>query len=131
MCNIHSGPCEAAPDAELGSFGLTRQVLLLAADARKDPGAADVPAQPPTGPHQDQGPGPDVDVDEDVYEYDCPRAAPAPPTRRTLSDISGPSAALGALSIDSLETSRSQQAQSGSASQQRRFPFCYYTVINT
>uniref|UniRef100_H3CY46 E3 ubiquitin-protein ligase CBL n=1 Tax=Tetraodon nigroviridis TaxID=99883 RepID=H3CY46_TETNG len=79
MCNIHSGPCEAAPDAELGSFGLTRQ---------------------------DQGPGPDVDVDEDVYEYDCPRAAaPAPPTRRTLSDISGPSAALGALSIDSLETS--------------------------
>lgn len=44
-------------------------------------------------------------MEEGIYEYDCPRAAaPPPPTRRTLSDISGPSAAFGALSIDSLET---------------------------
>lgn len=45
-------------------------------------------------------------MEEGIYEYDCPRAvAPPPPTRRTLSDISGPSTAFGALSIDSLETS--------------------------
>ncbi|XP_069565848.1 E3 ubiquitin-protein ligase CBL-like [Brachyistius frenatus] len=36
--------------------------------------------------------------EEDVYEYDCPR--PVAPTRRTLSDISGPSAAFGPLSVD-------------------------------
>lgn len=46
-------------------------------------------------------------MDEDVYQYDCPRAAaPPPPTRRTLSDIGGPSAAFGTLSIESLETSK-------------------------
>ncbi|XP_029956559.1 E3 ubiquitin-protein ligase CBL-like [Salarias fasciatus] len=38
---------------------------------------------------------------EDVYEYDCPRpAAPPAPTRRTLSDMSGPSAAFSGLSVD-------------------------------
>uniref|UniRef100_A0A671W4N7 E3 ubiquitin-protein ligase CBL n=1 Tax=Sparus aurata TaxID=8175 RepID=A0A671W4N7_SPAAU len=40
-------------------------------------------------------------VEEDIYEYDCPRpVVPPAPTRRTLSDISGPSAAFSTLSID-------------------------------
>lgn len=83
-------------------------------------------------PQEDQ----DENVDEDIYEYDCPRAAaPPPPTRRTLSDISGPSAAFGALSIDSLETSTSQHLHTSGldpdsifVSHQRLFMFCYYTV---
>uniref|UniRef100_A0A3B4Y5Y5 E3 ubiquitin-protein ligase CBL n=1 Tax=Seriola lalandi dorsalis TaxID=1841481 RepID=A0A3B4Y5Y5_SERLL len=38
---------------------------------------------------------------EDVYEYDCPRPiVPPAPTRRTLSDVSGPSAAFSSLSLD-------------------------------
>uniref|UniRef100_A0A665TJJ0 E3 ubiquitin-protein ligase CBL n=1 Tax=Echeneis naucrates TaxID=173247 RepID=A0A665TJJ0_ECHNA len=38
---------------------------------------------------------------EDVYEYDCPRpVVPPAPTRRTLSDISTPSAAFSTLSVD-------------------------------
>ncbi|TMS14112.1 E3 ubiquitin-protein ligase CBL [Larimichthys crocea] len=40
--------------------------------------------------------------EEDVYEYDCPRpVVPPAPTRRTLSDMGGPSAAFSTLSIDS------------------------------
>lgn len=40
--------------------------------------------------------------EEDIYEYDCPRPiAPPAPARRTLSDISGPSAAFSTLSMDS------------------------------
>lgn len=40
--------------------------------------------------------------EEDVYEYDFPRpVVPPAPTRRTLSDMSGPSAAFSTLSIDS------------------------------
>lgn len=64
-------------------------------------GATDVPAQSAIVSPEAQ----EEDAEEDVYEYDCPRAvAPPPPTRRTLSDISGPSTAFGALSIDSLDT---------------------------
>ncbi|XP_045895003.1 E3 ubiquitin-protein ligase CBL-like isoform X2 [Micropterus dolomieu] len=38
---------------------------------------------------------------EDVYIYDCPRpVVPLAPTRRAQSDISGPSAAFSALSMD-------------------------------
>ncbi|KAG7217051.1 hypothetical protein INR49_027590 [Caranx melampygus] len=38
---------------------------------------------------------------EDIYEYDCPRpVVPQAPTRRTLSDISSPSAAFSTLSLD-------------------------------
>lgn len=38
---------------------------------------------------------------EDIYEYDTPRpVVPPAPTRRTLSDISGPSAAFSTLSMD-------------------------------
>lgn len=38
---------------------------------------------------------------EDIYEYDCPRpVAPQAPTRRTLSDVSAPSAAFSSLSLD-------------------------------
>ncbi|XP_028276703.1 E3 ubiquitin-protein ligase CBL-like isoform X2 [Parambassis ranga] len=38
---------------------------------------------------------------EDVYEYDCPRpVVPPAPTRRTLSEISGPSTAFSNLSVD-------------------------------
>eukprot|EP00066_Takifugu_rubripes_P020285 XP_011609551.1 PREDICTED: E3 ubiquitin-protein ligase CBL-like [Takifugu rubripes] len=78
MCNIHSGSCETAPSSEL-----------------------DVPAQSAIVSPEAQ----EENAEEDVYEYDCPRAvAPPPPTRRTLSDISGPSTAFGALSIDSLDT---------------------------
>lgn len=40
-------------------------------------------------------------VEEDIYEYDCPRpVVPPAPTRRTLSEMSGPSAAFSTLSID-------------------------------
>lgn len=82
-----------------------KHLPLLRDDVRNDSGAADVPAPSVMVPQENQ----DEDVDEDIYEYDCPRAAaPPPPTRRILSDISGPSAAFGALSIDSLETSMSQ-----------------------
>ncbi|KAM3869630.1 E3 ubiquitin-protein ligase CBL-like [Diretmus argenteus] len=44
---------------------------------------------------------------EDVYEYDYPRpVVPAAPTRRTLSDITGTSAAFSSLSMDgSIEAS--------------------------
>nr|XP_020454152.1 E3 ubiquitin-protein ligase CBL-like isoform X2 [Monopterus albus] len=39
---------------------------------------------------------------EDVYMYNCPRpVVPPAPTRRTLSDMSGPSAAFCTLSMDS------------------------------
>lgn len=41
--------------------------------------------------------------EEDVYEYDFPRpVVPPAPTRRTLSEISSPSAAFSTLSIDSV-----------------------------
>ncbi|XP_053296930.1 E3 ubiquitin-protein ligase CBL [Pleuronectes platessa] len=39
--------------------------------------------------------------EEEIYEYDCPRpVVPPAPTRRTMSDMSGPSAAFSTLSID-------------------------------
>ncbi|CAB1448205.1 unnamed protein product [Pleuronectes platessa] len=39
--------------------------------------------------------------EEEIYEYDCPRpVVPPAPTRRTMSDMSGPSAAFSSLSID-------------------------------
>lgn len=83
MCNIHTGSCEVASNCA----------------------AADGPAPTAPVPQDDQ----DENAHEDIYEYDSPRAAaPPPPTRRTLSDISGPAAAFGALSIESLETSMSQ-----------------------
>lgn len=108
MCNIHTGSCEAAPASELGKVCLAthgKGVPGLCDDVRNGSAAADVAAQSVVVPEEMQ----DEDVDEDIYEYDCPRAAaPPPPTRRNLSDISGPSAAFGALSIDSLETSRCQ-----------------------
>ena len=46
--------------------------------------------------------------EEDIYEYDCPRpVAPPAPTRRTMSDMGGPSAAFSTLSIDgALEASK-------------------------
>lgn len=38
---------------------------------------------------------------EDIYGYDCPRPIiPPAPTRRAISEITGPSAAFSALSID-------------------------------
>ncbi|KAK5858192.1 hypothetical protein PBY51_002356 [Eleginops maclovinus] len=43
-------------------------------------------------------------AEEEIYEYDCPRPIiPPAPTRRTLSDIGGPTAAFSTLSIDSIE----------------------------
>ncbi|KAG7516257.1 E3 ubiquitin-protein ligase CBL-like [Solea senegalensis] len=44
----------------------------------------------------------DAAAAEEDYIYDCPRpVVPPAPTRRTLSDMSGPSAAFSTLSIDS------------------------------
>lgn len=72
-------------------------------DVRTPCGAADVPAQSVIVSQEAQ----EEKAEEDVYEYDCPRAvARPPPTRRTLSDTSGPSTAFGALGVDSLETSK-------------------------
>ncbi|XP_037323564.2 E3 ubiquitin-protein ligase CBL-like [Pungitius pungitius] len=40
-------------------------------------------------------------IEEDIYEYDCPRPIlPPAPTRRTMSDMGGPSAAFSSLNID-------------------------------
>lgn len=108
MCNIHTSSCETAATSEPGNICSTRTCKNAfrsgGGDARNPCGATDVPAQSVPASHEAQ----EENAEEDIYEYDCPRAAaPPPPTRRTLSDISGPSAAFGALSIDSLEAGMS------------------------
>lgn len=67
MCNIQAVSTETAPASD-----------------------HEPPPPPPAPSSQD---GKDDGVVEDVYEYDCPRpVAPPAPTRRTLSDVSGPAA---------------------------------------
>ncbi|CAJ1063339.1 E3 ubiquitin-protein ligase CBL-like [Xyrichtys novacula] len=57
------------------------------------------PPQPSAPVSQDK---PEESSEEDVYEYDFPRpVVPPAPTRRTMSEISGPSAAFSTLSLDS------------------------------
>uniref|UniRef100_G3QC36 E3 ubiquitin-protein ligase CBL n=1 Tax=Gasterosteus aculeatus aculeatus TaxID=481459 RepID=G3QC36_GASAC len=76
MCNIQAqaGSCEAPPPSE--------------------PDPPQHPAAPPRDKKEEA-------IEEDIYEYDCPRPIlPPAPTRRTLSDVAGPSAAFSNLSID-------------------------------
>ncbi|XP_029303985.1 E3 ubiquitin-protein ligase CBL-like isoform X2 [Cottoperca gobio] len=57
------------------------------------------PPQPSAAVPQDKK---EETSEEDIYEYDCPRPViPPAPTRRTMSDMGGPSAAFSTLSIDS------------------------------
>ncbi|KAM3601946.1 uncharacterized protein V6R79_021810 [Siganus canaliculatus] len=78
MCNIQAqaGSSEAASTSDLDHHH--QQSAVASQDKRED------------------------HIEEDIYEYDCPRpVVPPAPTRRTLSDINGPSTAFSALSIDS------------------------------
>lgn len=58
---------------------------------------SDLPQHPAAIPQEKK----EETTEEDIYEYDCPRpVVPPAPTRRTLSDMGGASAAFNALSID-------------------------------
>lgn len=123
MCNIQTGSCESPHNSELGNTKLpvsplnsvsmeTLHSLLspLSADWCSTLWCCDVSDVPPQSAVVSQE-SKEENIEEDIYEYDCPRpvALPAPPapSRRPLADISGPTAAFSALSIDSsLETSR-------------------------